>query len=484
MLGLVVNGLSTYAFLVLARRAVGDEAYGGLAVTWALVYILGPGLFQPLEQEVARATAARGARDEGSAPVLEHAARIGAVALTVVFVGILVAWPLGLSGMLDDRIDLLAALLLGLAAFAFAELARGILSGRHLFPQYGRYFAFEGGSRMVIAGVLTLIGIEVVGFYALTLAAAFVVGTLGAAYRVRPFVRPGPPAHMAEITPALGALEGVKMELDDGAFPLLAGMTLSDDPNAAFAGANIAMLVGSRPRSKGMERKDLLEANGAIFTAQGKAINDNAADDIKVLVVGNPANTNSLIAMNNAPDVPDARFTAMTRLDHNRAKAQLAQKLDVTVNDITNMTIWGNHSATQYPDVVHAKVAGKSAWDAISDEAWVADTFIPTVQTRGAAIIEARGGSSVASAANAAIDHMRDWVLGTPAGDWVSMGVPSTGQYGTPEGLIVGLPCTCAGGEWSVVEGIDLDEFSKPRIERSVAELEEERQAVKDLGLI
>ena len=200
VLGLVVNGLSTYAFLVLARRAVGDEAYGGLAVTWALVYILGPGLFQPLEQEVARATAARGARDEGSAPVLEHAARIGAVALTVVFVGILVAWPLGLSGMLDDRIDLLAALLLGLAAFAFAELARGILSGRHLFPQYGRYFAFEGGSRMVIAGILTLIGIEVVGFYALTLAAAFVVGTLGAAYRVRPFVRPGPPAHMAEIT--------------------------------------------------------------------------------------------------------------------------------------------------------------------------------------------------------------------------------------------------------------------------------------------
>jgi len=206
VLGLVVNGLSTYAFLVLARRAVGDEAYGGLAVTWALVYILGPGLFQPLEQEVARATAARGARDEGSAPVLEHAARIGAVALTVVFVGILVAWPLGLSGMLDDRIDLLAALLLGLAAFAFAELARGILSGRHLFPQYGRYFAFEGGSRMVIAGILTLIGIEVVGFYALTLAAAFVVGTLGAAYRVRPFVRPGPPAHMAEITPALGLL--------------------------------------------------------------------------------------------------------------------------------------------------------------------------------------------------------------------------------------------------------------------------------------
>jgi malate dehydrogenase len=289
---------------------------------------------------------------------------------------------------------------------------------------------------------------------------------------------------MLEIPQARGALDGVGMELDDCAFPLLSGYVATDDPDEAFDGANICLLVGARPRTKGMERGDLLEANGAIFTVQGKAINDRAADDVRVLVVGNPANTNALIAMHSAPDVPNDRFTAMMRLDHNRAMTQVAQKTGVQVAEVTNMTIWGNHSATQYPDVVHAKVSGASAWDAISDEAWVADTFIPTVQTRGAAIIEARGGSSVASAANAAIDHMRDWVLGTPAGDWVSMGVPSKGEYGTPEGLIVGLPCTCSGGEWSVVEGIDIDEFSKPRIERSVAELEEERQAVKDLGLI
>jgi len=289
---------------------------------------------------------------------------------------------------------------------------------------------------------------------------------------------------MLEIPQARGALDGVGMELDDCAFPLLSGYVATDDPDEAFDGANICLLVGARPRTKGMERGDLLEANGAIFTVQGKAINDRAADDVRVLVVGNPANTNALIAMHSAPDVPNDRFTAMMRLDHNRAMTQVAQKTGVQVAEVTNMTIWGNHSATQYPDVVHAKVSGTSAWDAISDEAWVADTFIPTVQTRGAAIIEARGGSSVASAANAAIDHMRDWVLGTPAGDWVSMGVPSKGEYGTPEGLIVGLPCTCSGGEWSVVEGIDIDEFSKPRIERSVAELEEERQAVKDLGLI
>ena len=289
---------------------------------------------------------------------------------------------------------------------------------------------------------------------------------------------------MLEIPQARGALDGVGMELDDCAFPLLSGYVATDDPNEAFDGANVCLLVGARPRTKGMERGDLLEANGAIFTVQGKAINDKAADDVRVLVVGNPANTNALIAMHSAPDVPNDRFTAMMRLDHNRALTQVAQKTGVQVAEVTNMTIWGNHSATQYPDVVHAKVSGKSAWDTISDEAWVADTFIPTVQTRGAAIIEARGGSSVASAANAAIDHMRDWVLGTPAGDWVSMGVPSKGEYGTPEGLIVGLPCTCSGGEWNVVEGIDLDEFSKPRIERSVAELEEERQAVKDLELI
>jgi malate dehydrogenase len=274
------------------------------------------------------------------------------------------------------------------------------------------------------------------------------------------------------------------MELDDCAFPLLSGWVATDDPNEAFDGANVCMLVGARPRTKGMERGDLLEANGAIFTVQGKAINDHAADDVKVLVVGNPANTNALIAMHSAPDVPNDRFTAMMRLDHNRALTQVAQKTGVAVSEVTNMTIWGNHSATQYPDVVHAKVNGASAWDAIGDEAWVADTFIPTVQTRGAAIIEARGGSSVASAANAAIDHMHDWVQGSRPNDWVSMGVCSTGQYGTPEGLIVGLPCTCSGGQWSVVEGLDLDEFSKPRIDASVAELAEERQAVTDLGLI
>ena len=289
---------------------------------------------------------------------------------------------------------------------------------------------------------------------------------------------------MLEIPQARGALDGVGMELDDCAFPLLSGWVATDDPNVAFDGANVCMLVGARPRTKGMERGDLLEANGAIFTVQGKAINDRAADDVKVLVVGNPANTNALIAMHSAPDVPNDRFTAMMRLDHNRAHTQVAQKTGVAVSEVTNMTIWGNHSATQYPDVVHAKVNGASAWDTIGDEAWVADTFIPTVQTRGAAIIEARGGSSVASAANAAIDHMHDWVVGSRANDWVSMGVCSTGQYGTPEGLIVGLPCTCSGGQWSVVEGLDLDEFSKPRIDASVAELADERQAVKDLGLI
>ncbi len=289
---------------------------------------------------------------------------------------------------------------------------------------------------------------------------------------------------MLEIPQARGALDGVAMELDDCAFPLLANVVPTDDPNEAFDGANVCLLVGARPRTKGMERGDLLEANGAIFTVQGKAINDTAADDVKVLVVGNPANTNALIAMHSAPDVPNDRFTAMMRLDHNRALSQVAQKTGVPVSQVTNMTIWGNHSATQYPDVVHAKVSGGSAWDAIGDEAWVADTFIPTVQTRGAAIIEARGGSSVASAANAAIDHMRDWCLGSRPNDWVSMGICSTGQYGTPEGLVVGLPCTCSGGQWSVVEGLDLDEFSKPRIDASLAELAEERDAVRQLGLI
>ncbi len=289
---------------------------------------------------------------------------------------------------------------------------------------------------------------------------------------------------LLEIPQARGALDGVAMELDDCAFPALANIVCTDDPKVAFDGANIGMLVGARPRTKGMERGDLLEANGAIFTVQGKAINDHAADDIKILVVGNPANTNALIAMHSAPDVPNERFTAMMRLDHNRAKTQVAQKTGTTVSDVQQMTIWGNHSATQYPDVVHATVNGTSAWDTIGDEAWVADTFIPTVQKRGAAIIEARGASSAASAANAAIDHIHDWVLGTPAGDWVSMGVCSTGQYGIPEGIICGLPTICKDGKWEVVEGLELDAFSKPRINASVAELGEERDAVKELGLI
>ena len=289
---------------------------------------------------------------------------------------------------------------------------------------------------------------------------------------------------LLEVPQARGALDGVAMELDDCAFPLLSNIVCTDDPNEAFDGANVGLLVGARPRTKGMERGDLLEANGAIFTVQGKAINDNAADDVKILVVGNPANTNAMIAMNSAPDVPRERFTAMMRLDHNRALTQVAQKTGASVSDVKNMTIWGNHSATQYPDVVHAKVAGQSAWDAIADEAWVADTFIPTVQKRGAAIIEARGASSAASAANAAIDHIHDWVLGTPEGDWVSMGVAVDGQYGIDKGIICGLPCVCKNGTWSVVEGLELDAFSKPRIDASVAELREEHDAVKELGLI
>jgi malate dehydrogenase len=289
---------------------------------------------------------------------------------------------------------------------------------------------------------------------------------------------------LLEVPQARGALDGVAMELDDCAFPLLSNIVCTDDPNEAFDGANVGLLVGARPRTKGMERGDLLEANGAIFTVQGKAINDNAADDVKILVVGNPANTNAMIAMNSAPDVPRERFTAMMRLDHNRALTQVAQKTGASVSDVKNMTIWGNHSATQYPDVVHAKVAGKSAWDTIADEAWVADTFIPTVQKRGAAISEARGASSAASAANAAIDHIHDWVLGTPEGDWVSMGVAVDGQYGIEQGIICGLPCVAKNGQWSVVEGLELDAFSKPRIDASVAELREEYDAVKELGLI
>ncbi len=289
---------------------------------------------------------------------------------------------------------------------------------------------------------------------------------------------------LLEITPAMGALEGVAMELDDCAFPLLADLALGDDPDTAFDGVDVALLVGSRPRTKGMERQDLLEANGAIFTVQGRALNDNAADDLRVLVVGNPANTNCLIAMNNAPDVPDTRFTAMTRLDHNRALTQVARKLGVSVNDVSRMTIWGNHSATQYPDLFRCEVAGSSAAAVIDDQEWLEGDFIPTVQKRGAAIIEARGASSAASAANAAVDHVNDWVLGTPEGDWVSMAVASEGGYGVPEGLISSFPATCADGAWSVVQGLEIDDFSRARIDASVAELGEERDMVRGLGLI
>ncbi len=293
---------------------------------------------------------------------------------------------------------------------------------------------------------------------------------------------------LLEITPAMQALEGVVMELDDCAFPLLAGVETSDDPAVAFAGANVALLVGSRPRSKGMERKDLLEANGAIFTVQGRALNDHAADDLRVLVVGNPANTNCLIAMNNAPDVPRTRFSAMTRLDHNRAIAQVAAKLGVAVTDVTRMTIWGNHSATQYPDLYNCQVSTtdgtRTAAEAVGDEGWITDTFLPTVQQRGAAIIEARGLSSAASAANAAIDHVHDWVLGTAEGDWVSMAVCSEGAYGVPEGLLSSFPVTTSGGEWSVVEGLSHGALSRQRIDATVAELVEERDTVRELGLI
>ena len=289
---------------------------------------------------------------------------------------------------------------------------------------------------------------------------------------------------LLDITPALDALRGVAMELDDCAFPLLEGIVQTDDPDVAFGDADYALLVGARPRSKGMERKDLLEANGAIFTVQGKALSDSASKDVRVLVVGNPANTNALIAMNNAPNIDNGRFTAMTRLDHNRAMAQLAAKTGTTVRDITKMTIWGNHSATQYPDLFHAEVKGQNAAALVDDQAWLEGEFIPTVQQRGAAIIEARGLSSAASAANAAIDHMRTWALGSPEGDWVSMAIPSDGSYGVPEGLMSSFPVTCSGGEYSIVQGLDIDEFSQGRIDATVAELAEERDAVKELGLI
>ena len=289
---------------------------------------------------------------------------------------------------------------------------------------------------------------------------------------------------LLEIPAAVKAAEGTAMELDDCAFPLLAGIDIHDDPNTAFDGVNVALLVGARPRGPGMERSDLLEANGGIFKPQGQALNAHAASDVKILVVGNPANTNALIAQQNAPDIPAGRFTAMTRLDHNRAIAQLSKKTGVAVKDITNVTIWGNHSATQYPDIFHAKVGGDDAAAKINDQAWLESDFIPTVQKRGAAIIEARGASSAASAANAAIDHVHDWVNGTPDGDWVSMAIPSDGSYGVTEGIISSFPVTCSGGEYSIVQGLEISEFSRGRIDKTVAELGEERDAIRSLGLI
>ena len=289
---------------------------------------------------------------------------------------------------------------------------------------------------------------------------------------------------LLEITPALGALGGVAMELDDCAFPLLAGIVQTDNAEVAFGDVDMALLVGAMPRKDGMERSDLLSANGGIFKPQGNALSSSARKDVKILVVGNPANTNSLIAMNNAPDLDPGRFTAMTRLDHNRAIAQLAAKTGTTVNDITRMTIWGNHSATQFADLFHAEVNGHNAAELVGDQAWYESEYIPTVAQRGAAIIKARGLSSAASAANAAIDHVRSWHLGTPEGDWVSMAVRSDGSYGVPEGLMSSFPCVCSGGEYSIVQGLEIDDFSRGRIDASVAELAEERDAVRELGLI
>ena len=288
---------------------------------------------------------------------------------------------------------------------------------------------------------------------------------------------------LLEIPQAMGALDGVAMELIDCAFPLLAGLDLHDTPEEAFDGVNIALLVGSRPRTKGMERAELLSANGAIFTVQGKALNERAASDVKVLVVGNPANTNCLIAMNNAPDIPRERFTSMMRLDHNRAVAQLANKLAIPVTEVSEMGVWGNHSPTMYPDLFHAKVGGRQAAGAVDDQAWIEEEFLPNVGKRGAAVIEARGASSAASAANAAIDHVYDWVNGT-GGGWVSMGVVSDGSYGVPEGLISGFPCTCADGEYKIVEGLEISDFSRSKIDASVAELVGERDTVAEQGLI
>lgn len=289
---------------------------------------------------------------------------------------------------------------------------------------------------------------------------------------------------LLEITPALGALEGVAMELDDCAFPLLAGMVKTDDADVAFGDADYALLVGAMPRKAGMERADLLEANGGIFGPQGRAINNSASKDIKALVVGNPANTNALITLSNAPDIDPRQIHAMTRLDHNRAMSQLAAKTDSSVNDIKKMTIWGNHSTTQYPDLFHCEVHGQKADEMVNDQAWLENEFIPTVAKRGAAIIEARGASSAASAANAAIDHLHDWALGTSENDWVSMSVLSDGSYGAPDGIVTSFPTVCSGGDFHIVQGLEINDFSQQRIEASWAELVEERDTVNGLGLL
>jgi len=289
---------------------------------------------------------------------------------------------------------------------------------------------------------------------------------------------------LLEITPALGALEGVVMELDDCAFPSLAGVEIGDDAGTVFDGVNLALLVGAKPRTKGMERGDLLEANGAIFNVQGRALNAHAADDVRVAVTGNPANTNALIALSNAPDIPTERFSALTRLDHNRAVAQLAARTRATVGDIRRVTIWGNHSATQYPDIFHAEVGGRNAAQVVDDQAWIEDEFIPTVAGRGAAIIEARGSSSAASAASATIDAARDWMFGSAAGDWLSMAVVSDGSYGVPPGLVSSFPVTTSDGDWEIVQGLDIDDFSRARIDASVQELADERDTVHGLGLL
>jgi len=289
---------------------------------------------------------------------------------------------------------------------------------------------------------------------------------------------------LLEITPALGALEGVRMELDDGAFPLLSEIVCTDDPDTAFGDADVALLVGAMPRKAGMERSDLLSANGGIFKPQGESLSRAAKRDVKVLVVGNPANTNALIAQRNAADLDPGRFTAMTRLDHNRAKTQLAKRLDVPVTEIKKMTIWGNHSTTQYPDLFHCEVGGRNAYEAVGDHEWYESTYIPTVAKRGAAVIDARGASSAASAASAAVDHIRDWTHGTAEGDWVSMAVPSDGSYGVPEGIISSFPCTCKDGSYEIVQGLDIDEFSRGKIDASAAELVSERDAVAELGLL